>query len=394
MNKMTVDDLEVSGKRVFVRADFNVPMDSDQRITDDRRISAAIPTIQRLLDKGARVVLASHLGRPKGKRVATMSLRPVAERLSELLKTKVTMLNDCVGPEVEAAVAAMAQRDVVLLENLRFYAEEEANDPEFAKKLASLADVYVNDAFGTAHRAHASTEGIARYLPAAAGYLVQKEIEIMGKALSNPERPFLAILGGAKVSTKIDVITNLLDKVDTLIIGGGMTYTFFKARGYEVGNSLLESDKLETAREIERLAEEKGVRLLLPVDNVIADDFSATANTRVVSAGSIPDGWEGLDIGPKTIELFVGEVKKAGTVIWNGPVGAFEMEPFATGTRAIAEALAQSDAVTIVGGGDSAAAVEQMGVAGKMTHVSTGGGAALEFLEGRTLPGIAALNDR
>ncbi|MFY9485762.1 MAG: phosphoglycerate kinase, partial [Bacillota bacterium] len=393
-NKITIDDLEVSGKRVFVRADFNVPMDNNQNITDDRRISAAIPTIQRLLDKGAKVILASHLGRPKGKRVETMSLKPVAERLSELLNRNVTMLDDCIGPEVEKAVAAMSPGDVVLLENLRFYAEEEANDPEFSKKLASLADVYVNDAFGTAHRAHASTEGITKYLPAAAGYLVQKEIEIMGKALTNPERPFLAILGGAKVSTKIDVITNLLDKVDTLIIGGGMTYTFFKARGWEVGNSLLESDKLETAREIERLAEEKGVKLLLPVDNVIADDFSATANTKVVDAGSIPEGWEGLDIGPRTIDLFVNEIKKARTVIWNGPLGAFEMEPFAKGTQAIAEALAQSDAVTIVGGGDSAAAVEQMGFADKMTHVSTGGGAALEFLEGKTLPGIAALNDK
>ncbi|NLH13528.1 MAG: phosphoglycerate kinase [Firmicutes bacterium] len=394
MNKITIDDLEVSGKRVFVRADFNVPMDNNQNITDDRRISAAIPTIQRLLDKGAKVILASHLGRPKGKRVETMSLKPVAERLSELLNRNVTMLDDCIGPEVEKAVAAMSPGDVVLLENLRFYAEEEANDPEFSKKLASLADVYVNDAFGTAHRAHASTEGITKYLPAAAGYLVQKEIEIMGKALTNPERPFLAILGGAKVSTKIDVITNLLDKVDTLIIGGGMTYTFFKARGWEVGNSLLESDKLETAREIERLAEEKGVKLLLPVDNVIADDFSATANTKVVDAGSIPEGWEGLDIGPRTIDLFVNEIKKARTVIWNGPLGAFEMEPFAKGTQAIAEALAQSDAVTIVGGGDSAAAVEQMGFADKMTHVSTGGGAALEFLEGKILPGIAALNDK
>ena len=294
MNKITIDDLEVSGKRVFVRADFNVPMDNNQNITDDRRISAAIPTIQRLLDKGAKVILASHLGRPKGKRVETMSLKPVAERLSELLNRNVTMLDDCIGPEVEKAVAAMSPGDVVLLENLRFYAEEEANDPEFSKKLASLADVYVNDAFGTAHRAHASTEGITKYLPAAAGYLVQKEIEIMGKALTNPERPFLAILGGAKVSTKIDVITNLLDKVDTLIIGGGMTYTFFKARGWEVGNSLLESDKLETAREIERLAEEKGVKLLLPVDNVIADDFSATANTKVVDAAASLRAGKGL----------------------------------------------------------------------------------------------------
>lgn len=394
MNKMTLDDIEVSGKRVFVRTDFNVPMDSNQNITDDRRIVAALPTIRRLLDRGAKVILASHLGRPKGKRVESMSLKPVAARLSELLGRQVTMLDDCIGPDVEKAVAAMKPGDVVLLENLRFHPEEEANDPEFAKKLASLADVYVNDAFGTVHRAHASTEGIAKYLPAVAGYLVKKEIEIMGKALTNPDRPFLAIIGGAKVSTKIDVITNLLDKVDTLIIGGGMTYTFFKARGWNVGNSLLEMDKLDTAREIERLAKEKGVRLLLPIDNVIADDFSATANTKVVDAGSIPDGWEGLDIGPKTVELFVNEIKKAKTIIWNGPVGAFEMEPFAKGTRAIAQALAESDAITIVGGGDSAAAVEQMGYADKMTHVSTGGGAALEFLEGKELPGIAALNDK
>jgi 3-phosphoglycerate kinase len=394
MNKMTVADIDVAGKRVFVRADFNVPMDSEQNITDDRRISAALPTIQHLVDRGAKVILASHLGRPKGKRVDTMSLAPAARRLSELLGREVRMLNDCVGPEVTEAVGRMGPGDVVLLENLRFYSEEEANDPEFSKQLASLADIYVNDAFGTAHRAHASTEGITRYLPSVAGFLVQKEIEVMGKALSNPERPFVAILGGAKVSTKIDVIRNLLDKVDTLIIGGGMTYTFMKARGHSIGNSLLEADKLETAREIERLAKEKGVKLLLPVDNVVADDFSASANTRVVEGGDIPDGWEGLDIGPKTIALFKDEIKRAKTIIWNGPVGAFEMKPFAAGTRAVAEALAQSGAVTIVGGGDSAAAVEQMGFADKMTHVSTGGGASLEFLEGRELPGIAALNDK
>jgi 3-phosphoglycerate kinase len=394
MNKVTVNDLEVSGKRVFVRVDFNVPMDSDLNITDDRRIVAALPTINRLIEKGAKVILASHFGRPKGKRVESMSLKPVAVRLSELLGKPVKMLNDCVGPEVEQEIAAMANGDVAVLENLRFYAEEEANDPEFAKKLAALADVYVNDAFGTAHRAHASTEGMTRYLPSAAGFLVQKEIEIMGKALENPERPFLAILGGAKVSTKIDVITNLLDKVDTLIIGGAMTYTFFKARGLEVGKSLIEIDKLDTAREIERLAKEKGVKLVLPVDNVIADAFSADANTRVADAGNIPEGWEGLDIGPKTIELFVNEIKKAKTIIWNGPVGAFEMAPFAEGTRTVAAAIAESDAVTIVGGGDSAAAVEQMGFADKITHVSTGGGASLEFLEGKELPGIAALDDR
>lgn len=394
MNKVTVNDLEVSGKRVFVRVDFNVPMDSDLNITDDRRIVAALPTINRLIEKGAKIILASHFGRPKGKRVESMSLKPVAVRLSELLGKPVKMLNDCVGPEVEQEIAAMANGDVAVLENLRFYAEEEANDPEFAKKLAALADVYVNDAFGTAHRAHASTEGMTRYLPSAAGFLVQKEIEIMGKALENPERPFLAILGGAKVSTKIDVITNLLDKVDTLIIGGAMTYTFFKARGLEVGKSLIEIDKLDTAREIERLAKEKGVKLVLPVDNVIADAFSADANTRVADAGNIPEGWEGLDIGPKTIELFVNEIKKAKTIIWNGPVGAFEMAPFAEGTRTVAAAIAESDAVTIVGGGDSAAAVEQMGFADKITHVSTGGGASLEFLEGKELPGIAALDDR
>lgn len=394
MNKMSVADIDVAGKRVFVRADFNVPMDSDLNITDDRRITAALPTIQHLVDRGAKVILSSHLGRPKGKRLDSMSLAPVARRLSELLGKEVKMLNDCIGPEVQQAVGQMRPGDVVLLENLRFYNEEEANDPEFSKQLASLADIYVNDAFGTAHRAHASTEGITRYLPSVAGFLVQKEIEIMGKALSNPDRPFVAILGGAKVSTKIDVIKNLLDKVDTLIIGGGMTYTFMKARGHSIGNSLLEADKLDTAREIEQLAKEKGVKLLLPVDNVIADDFSATANTRVVEGGEIPDGWEGLDIGPKTIALFTDEIRRAKTIIWNGPVGAFEMEPFAVGTRAVAEAMAKSGAVTIVGGGDSAAAVEQMGFADKMTHVSTGGGASLEFLEGRELPGIAALNDK
>jgi 3-phosphoglycerate kinase len=394
MNKMTVADIDVAGKRVFVRADFNVPMDSDLNITDDRRITAALPTIQHLVDRGAKVILASHLGRPKGKRVDSMSLAPVARRLSELLGKEVKMLNDCIGPEVAEAVGQMNPGDVVLLENLRFYSEEEANDPEFSKRLVSLADIYVNDAFGTAHRAHASTEGITRYLPSVAGFLVQKEIEVMGKALRDPDRPFVAILGGAKVSTKIDVIKNLLDKVDTLIIGGGMTYTFMKARGHSVGNSLLEADKLDTAREIERLAKEKGVKLLLPVDNVVADDFSASANTRIVEDGEIPDGWEGLDIGPKTVALFTDEIKRARTIIWNGPVGAFEMEPFAAGTRAVAEALAQSGAVTIVGGGDSAAAVEIMGFADKMTHVSTGGGASLEFLEGRELPGIAALNDR
>lgn len=394
MNKMTVNDVEVSGKRVFVRADFNVPMDSDLNITDDRRISAALPTIRCLVDRGAKVILASHLGRPKGKRVESMSLEPVSKRLSELLGKGVRMLSDCVGPEVQEAVGRMGEGEVVLLENLRFHSEEEANDPGFSEGLASLADIFVNDAFGTAHRAHASTEGITRYLPSAAGFLVQKEIQVMGKALSNPERPFVAILGGAKVSTKIDVITNLLDKVDTLMIGGGMTYTFMKARGHGVGNSLLEIDKLETAALIERQAREKGVNLLLPVDNVIADDFSASANTRTIENGEIPDGWEGLDIGPKTIALFADEIRRAGTIIWNGPVGAFEMGPFSTGTRAVAEAMSKSDAVTIVGGGDSAAAVEQMGFADKMTHVSTGGGASLEFLEGKELPGIAALDDK
>ena len=391
--KKSVKDIDIQGKKVLVRVDFNVPVDSEQNITDDRRIVAALPTITYLVDQGCKVILCSHFGRPKGKRVDSMSLAPAAKRLSELLGRDVKMLNDSVGPEVEKAVASMASGDVAVLENVRFYAEEEANDLEFAKKLAAVAEIFVNDAFGTAHRAHASTVGVTSFLPAVAGFLVQKEIEIMGKALSDPERPFIAILGGAKVSGKIDVMTNLLDKVDTLVVGGGMSYTFLKARGYSIGNSLLEEDKLDVAREVEKKAKEKGVKLLLPVDNVIADAFSADANRKVVDAGNIPDGWEGLDIGPKTVELFANEIKSAKTVIWNGPVGAFEMAPFAEGTRAVAEALAQADVISIVGGGDSAAAVEQMGFADKMTHVSTGGGASLEFLEGKELPGIAALQD-
>lgn len=390
MAYLTVKDLDVKGKRVLVRVDFNVPLDASGKITDDTRIRAALPTIQYLLDAGAAVILMSHLGRPKGVDEA-LRLDPVAARLSELIGRLVRKVNDCVGPQVEATARALQPGEVLLLENLRFYKEETQNDPEFAKKLASLADVYVNDAFGAAHRAHASTAGVAAYLPAAAGLLLAKELEVLGNALERPERPFLAILGGAKVADKIGVIRNLLTKVDTLLIGGGMGYTFLKAKGYEVGRSLLDAERIELAKELMAEAERRGVRLLLPVDVVVADRFSNDANTKVVPVDAIPPDWEGLDIGPKTRELFAAEVKKARTIIWNGPLGAFEMPTFAAGTRAVAEALAQSDGTTIIGGGDSAAAVEQFGLAGAMSHISTGGGASLEFLEGKILPGVAAL---
>lgn len=390
MAYLTVKDLDVKGKRVLVRVDFNVPLDASGKITDDTRIRAALPTIQYLLDAGAAVILMSHLGRPKGVDEA-LRLDPVAARLSELIGRPVRKVNDCVGPQVEATARALQPGEVLLLENLRFYKEETQNDPEFAKKLASLADVYVNDAFGAAHRAHASTAGVAAYLPAAAGLLLAKELEVLGNALERPERPFLAILGGAKVADKIGVIRNLLTKVDTLLIGGGMGYTFLKAKGYEVGRSLLDAERIELAKELMAEAERRGVRLLLPVDVVVADRFSNDANTKVVPVDAIPPDWEGLDIGPKTRELFAAEVKKARTIIWNGPLGAFEMPTFAAGTRAVAEALAQSDGTTIIGGGDSAAAVEQFGLAGAMSHISTGGGASLEFLEGKILPGVAAL---
>ena len=393
MNKNTIEDIDVSGKRVLVRCDFNVPLDGT-KITDDTRIVAALPTIKYLLDHNAAVILCSHLGRPKGEFNMKYSLAPVAERLSEKLDKKVVLAKDVIGEDAKKCVEAMKPGDVVLLENVRFHKEEEKNDPEFAKKLASFAEIYVNDAFGTAHRAHASTEGVAHYLPAVAGFLIGKELDVMGKALENPARPFVAILGGAKVSDKIGVINNLLDKVDTLIIGGGMSYTFQKALGGHIGKSLLEEDKVELAKELMAKAKAKGVKLLLPVDNEAGDSFSNDAMRITVHSKEIPDGFEGMDIGPNTQVIFANEVVNAGTVVWNGPMGVFEFENFATGTRAIAKAMAQCKGVTIIGGGDSAAAVEQMGFADKVTHVSTGGGASLEFLEGKTLPGVAALDDK
>lgn len=391
--KKRVQDVDVRDKRVLVRVDFNVPQDENGRITDDRRITEALPTIKLLRDRGAKVILASHLGRPKGKVNEKYSLAPVAERLSELLGVHVTKTGDCIGSEVETAVNSMNPCDVVLLENVRFHAEEENNDPEFAKKLAGLAEVYVNDAFGTAHRAHASTEGVARYLPSVAGLLLQKEIDIMGKALEHPDRPFVAVLGGAKVSDKIGVIRNLITKVDTLIIGGGMAFTFLKAGGFEIGDSLLDAEKVGLAGQLMEEARKAGVEMLLPTDVVVARDLKAEAESRVVPANEIEPGWKGLDIGPESARRFAKKVQEAHTVVWNGPMGVFEIEPFAAGTRAIAEAMSRCPGITIVGGGDSAAAIEQMGFAEKVTHVSTGGGASLEFLEGLELPGIAALSE-
>ena len=394
MNKKTIEDIDVSGKRVLVRCDFNVPLDGT-KITDDTRIVAALPTIQYLLDHNAAVILCSHLGRPKGEFNMKYSLAPVAERLSEKLNKKVVLAKDVIGEDAKKCVDAMKPGDIVLLENVRFHKEEEKNDPEFAKKLASFAEIYVNDAFGTAHRAHASTEGVAHYLPAVAGFLIGKELDVMGKALENPARPFVAILGGAKVSDKIGVINNLLDKVDTLIIGGGMSYTFQKALGGSVGNSLCENDKLDLAKEMLEKAKAKGVRMLLPVDNVCGQEFSNDTMRITVHSKQIPDGWEGMDIGPNTQALFAAEIANAATVVWNGPMGVFEFPNFAAGTRAIAQALADNqNCVSIIGGGDSAAAVEQMGYADKMTHISTGGGASLEFLEGKELPGVACLLDK
>ena len=394
MNKKTIEDIQVQGKRVLVRVDFNVPLDENKNITDDTRIRAALPTIQYLVKNKAKVILMSHLGRPKGEVNPKYSLAPVAKRLGQLLGQDVIMAQDVIGESAKQAVAGMEDGQVVLLENVRFHKEETKNDPEFAKALAQLGDVYVNDAFGTAHRAHASTEGVAHYLPAVAGYLIQKELDVMGKALDNPERPFVAILGGAKVSDKIGVIKNLIDKVDALLIGGGMAYTFIKAMGYEIGNSLLEEDKIELAKELMDKAKAKGVKMLLPVDNVVADEFKPDAAHKVVGSEEISAGWQGLDIGPKTREMFGEEIKKAKTVVWIGPMGVFEMPAFAEGTKAVAKFVGECSGTTIIGGGDSAAAVEQLGFADKMTHISTGGGASLEFLEGKVLPGVAALNDR
>ena len=396
LNKKSVDDINVNGLKVLVRCDFNVPM-VDGKITDENRLVAALPTIKKLIADGGRVILCSHMGKPKGEPKPELSLAPVAVRLSELLGQEVKFAADAtvVGENAKAAVAAMKDGEVVLLENTRYRAEETKNGEAFSKELASLCDVFVNDAFGTAHRAHCSNVGVTEYVDTAAvGYLMQKEIDFLGNAVNNPERPFVAILGGSKVSSKISVIENLLEKVDTLIIGGGMAYTFAKAQGGNVGNSLLEEDYCEYALNMLKKAEEKGVKLLLPKDNVIADDFSNDANTQIVATGDIPDGWEGLDIGPETAKLYAETVKTAKTVVWNGPMGCFEMPNFAAGTEAVAKALAETDAVTIIGGGDSAAAVNQLGYGDKMTHISTGGGASLEFLEGKALPGVVAANDK
>ncbi|MEF9878971.1 MAG: phosphoglycerate kinase [Clostridia bacterium] len=395
MAKKTIEDIQVSGKKVLVRCDFNVPMDENKVITDENRLRGALPTIKYLIAHGAKVILCSHLGRPKGEFNMKYSLKPVADRLSQMLGQPVAMAEDVIGPSAKKLASELGDGQVMLLENVRFHKEEEKNDPAFAKELASLAECYVNDAFGTAHRAHASTEGVARFLtPAVAGFLIGKELSIMGKALDDPARPFVAILGGAKVSDKIGVINNLIDKVDTLIIGGGMSYTFQKALGGEIGKSLLESDKVGLATELMEKAKKKGVKFLLPIDNEAGDSFSNDAMRITVHSKEIPEGFEGMDIGPKTRVIFANEIANAGTVIWNGPMGVFEFENFAEGTRAIAKAMAECKGVTIIGGGDSAAAVEQMGFADKMSHVSTGGGASLEFLEGIVLPGVAALNDK
>mgnify|MGYP001619594784 FL=1 len=393
--KKTVKDVDVRSRRVLVRVDYNVPLDANGNVSDDKRITASLPTINYLLEQGARIILCSHLGRPKGEVKKEFSLAPVAKRLKELLpNVNIYFASDCIGEEAQQKAAALKDGEILLLENLRFHKEEEKNDPEFAKKLASLAEIYVNDAFGTVHRAHASTAGVAAYLPAVAGFLIGKELSIMGGALENPERPFVAILGGAKVADKIGVITNLLNKCDTLLIGGGMAYTFFKAMGYEIGDSLLDAESIDLAKQLMETAKEKGVKLLLPVDTVVAKAFAADAEHMTVAANAIPAGWQGLDIGEKTRELFAAEIKNAKTVIWNGPMGVFEFPEFAKGTEAVAKACAECGGTTIIGGGDSASAVKKLGYADKMTHISTGGGASLEFLEGKVLPGVAALNDK
>ena len=394
-NKKTILDVDVAGKKILLRCDFNVPQDKETgAITSDKRIVAALPTIRYLLEKKAAVIACSHLGKPKGEWKSKLSLAPVAERLSQLLGQEVIFAKDIVGEDAKAKAAALQGGQIMLLENLRFDPREEKNDPSFAEELASMAELYVSDAFGTVHRAHASTAGVAAYLPAVSGLLVAKELEVMGGALNNPKRPFVAVLGGAKVSDKIGVINNLLDKADTIIIGGGMAYTFAKAQGGSIGKSLCEEDKLDYAREMIAKAEKNGVKLLLPSDTMAADEFSNDAKRQVVSTMAIPEGWEGMDIGPDTIQAFCGAVRGAGTVVWNGPMGVFEFDNFAAGTRAMAQALADSGAITIVGGGDSAAAVEQMGFADRITHISTGGGASLEFLEGLELPGVACLLDK
>ncbi|HZG56914.1 phosphoglycerate kinase [Paenibacillus sp.] len=394
-NKKSVRDIEVSGKKVFVRVDFNVPLENGA-ITDDTRIRETLPTIQYLIERGAKVILASHLGRPKGEVVEELRLTPVAARLSELLGGKpVAKVDEAVGPAAEAAVAALADGDVLLLENVRFYPGEEKNDPALAAQFAALADIYVNDAFGAAHRAHASTEGIARQLPVAvSGLLMEKELAVLGKALFDPDRPFTAIVGGAKVKDKIDVINKLLEIADNVIIGGGLSYTFLKAQGYEIGKSLCDDSKLDVAKEFMAKAKERGVNFLMPVDIVVTDDFSPTANTQIVGIDAIPADWEGIDIGPKTREIYAETIAASKLIVWNGPMGVFEIEPFSHGTRAVAEACAATSGYTVIGGGDSAAAVEKFALGDKMDHISTGGGASLEFMEGKALPGVVALNDK
>lgn len=391
MNKKTIKDIELTGKKVLVRCDFNVPMDENQNITDNTRIVAAMPTIKYLLEKNCAIILCSHLGRPKGEFKPEFSLAPVAKELSKLLDKEVIMAKDVVGEDANEKAKNLQQGQIMLLENVRFHREETDNDPEFAKKLANMAEIYVSDAFGAVHRAHASTAGVAQYLPAVSGLLIEKELKFLGNAVTNPERPFVAILGGAKVSDKIGVIDSLLEKVDTLIIGGGMAYTFFKAQGYEVGNSLCELDKLDLAKELMEKAKAKGVKLMLPVDTKVGKEFKPDTESKTVDWTEIPADWEGFDIGEKSIEMFSEEIKKAKTVVWNGPLGLFEFEQFAIGTNSIANLLANIDATTIIGGGDSAAAVKKAGLGDKMTHISTGGGASLEFLEGKKLPGIECL---
>ena len=392
-NKKNVEDIAVSGKKVLVRCDFNVPM-ADGVITDETRINGALPTIQYLVKENAAVILCSHMGRPKGEFNMKYSLAPVAARLSELLGQEVIMASDVIGEDAKAKAAALKPGQVMMIENVRFHKEEEKNDPAFSRELASMAEIFVNDAFGTAHRAHASTAGVADYLPAVCGYLIEKEISVMGKALSDPKRPFVAILGGAKVSDKIGVINNLIEKVDTLIIGGGMAYTFFRAMGNTTGTSICEEDKLDLARDLMAKARAKGVNFLLPVDNIIGREYKEDTTFMRIYSDSIPDGWMGLDIADKTQELYAKSIEGAGTVVWNGPMGVSEWENFASGTIAVAKAVAESGAISIIGGGDSAAAVEKLGYADKMTHISTGGGASLEFLEGLELPGIACLQDK
>ena len=394
MNKKTVKDIDLKGKKVFVRCDFNVPMDENQNITDNTRIVAALPTIKYLLEQNCKIILASHLGRPKGEVKPEFSLKPVAKELSKLLGKDIIMANDVIGEDATSKAENLKEGEIMLLENVRFHREETDNDPEFAKKLASMAEIFVNDAFGTAHRAHASTTGIADYIPGVAGFLIEKELKFLGNTINNPERPFVAILGGAKVSDKIGVIDSLLDKVDTLMIGGGMAYTFFKAQGYNVGNSLCEVEKTDLALEEMEKAKAKGVKLLLPIDTKIGKEFKPDTESKTVAWTEIPDEWEGFDIGEKTIEMFKKELQNAKTVIWNGPLGLFEFDQFAIGTNEIAKTLADLDATTIIGGGDSAAAVTKAGLADKMTHISTGGGASLEFLEGKKLPGIECLQDK